>query len=136
MVQHVLLPLVAAPLLAVSSPGPTFAAGHAAGPYDAALDNDPVHVLEHATYVVTGLWSWQVVLGARGPVDLGDRAGRGPTGFGGEPLATGVQPGPTMDLVIDSRRLFEILVVVVGIALFAGALLWINWTIAGFGGSR
>ncbi|MCA1671594.1 MAG: cytochrome c oxidase assembly protein, partial [Actinobacteria bacterium] len=114
MVQHVLLLLVAAPLLAVSSPGAALLRGsppavrlatgrwrrrlritpahlrplqnpaavwalhvatiwfwHAAVPYDAALDNDLVHVVEHASYLVTGLWFWQVVLGARGAVSNG-----------------------------------------------------------------
>ena len=107
MVQHVLLLLVAAPLLALSSPGTTLLRGippairgatgrwrrrvrplhspavvwalhvatiwfwHAAVPYDAALDNDLVHVAEHASYLVTGLWFWQVVVGARGAVSNG-----------------------------------------------------------------
>jgi putative membrane protein len=114
MVQHVLLLLVAAPLLALSSPGNTLLRGtpaavrqatgrwrrrfrvtpaqlrplrnpaavwalhvatiwfwHASVPYDAALDNGLVHVVEHASYVVTGLWFWQVVLGARGAVSNG-----------------------------------------------------------------
>ena len=114
MVQHVLLLLVAAPLLALSSPGNTLLRGtpaavrqatgrwrrrlrvtpahlrplrnpaavwalhvatiwfwHAAVPYDAALDNNIVHILEHASYVVTGLWFWQVVVGARGAVSNG-----------------------------------------------------------------
>ena len=109
MVQHVLLLLVAAPLLALSSPGTTLLRGappalrqatgrwrrrlrqlrnpavvwalhvatiwfwHAAVPYDAALGNHVLHVVEHAMFVVTGLAFWQVVLGARGAV---------PNGFG------------------------------------------------------
>ena len=107
MVQHVLLLLVAAPLLALSAPGATIVRGtplavrratggwrrrlrplrnpvglwalhvatiwfwHAAVPYDAALDHHVVHVVEHATFVVTGLLFWQVVLGARGAVSNG-----------------------------------------------------------------
>ena len=107
MVQHVLLLLVAAPLLALSSPGTTLLRGaptalrqatgrwrrrlrplgnpaavwalhvatiwfwHAAVPYDAALDNHVVHVAEHATFVLTGLAFWRVVLGARGAVSNG-----------------------------------------------------------------
>lgn len=107
MVQHVLLLLVVAPLLALSSPGTTLLRGtppavrgitgrwrrrlrplhnpaavwalhvatiwfwHAAVPYDAALDNHLVHVAEHASYLVTGLWFWQVVVGARGAVSNG-----------------------------------------------------------------
>ena len=107
MVQHVLLLLVAAPLLALSSPGVTLLRGtppavrhttgrwrrrlrplrspaaawalhvgtiwfwHAAVPYDAALDNDLVHVAQHASYLVTGLLFWQVVLGGRRAVSKG-----------------------------------------------------------------
>jgi cytochrome c oxidase assembly factor CtaG len=115
MVQHVLLLLVAAPLLALASPGATLLRGsppavraaggrvrrqlrnlpvgrdalrnpavvwtihvatiwfwHAAGPYDAALGNDLLHAAEHATYVLTGLLFWQVVLGRRAvPKGLG-----------------------------------------------------------------
>jgi putative membrane protein len=114
MVQHVLLLLVVAPLLAVSSPGATLLRGtppavrqatgrwrrrlhvtpaqvrplrhpaavwalhvatlwfwHAAVPYDAALENNLVHVLEHASYLITGLWFWQVVLGVRSAVSNG-----------------------------------------------------------------
>ena len=71
MVQHLLLILVAAPLLSkairftlpdlVSPPlawllhTATIWFWHAAVPYDAALDNHLVHVAEHASYVVTGL---------------------------------------------------------------------------------
>jgi putative membrane protein len=111
MVQHVLLLLVAAPLLALATPGTTLLRGlppalrqatgrwhrrarlhlrvarnpaaawavhvatiwfwHAAVPYDAALDNHVVHIVEHASYLVTGLWFWQIVLGARGAVSNG-----------------------------------------------------------------
>ena len=114
MVQHVLLLLVAAPLLALSSPGATLLRGtppavrratsrwrrrlrltrrnlrvlhnpawvwplhvgtvwfwHAAIPYDAALDNHVLHVVEHATFVLTGLLFWRVVLGTRAAVSNG-----------------------------------------------------------------
>ena len=114
MVQHVLLLLVAAPLLALSSPTVALLRGapprvrqasgpwrrqlgltranlrplrhpaavwalhvgtiwfwHAAVPYDAALDNHLVHVAEHASFLVTGLLFWRVVLGARGTVSNG-----------------------------------------------------------------
>jgi len=108
MVQHVLLLLVAAPLLALASPGTRLLRGtppalrqaagplrrrlrplrpgpaavwvlhvgtiwfwHAAVPYDAALDNDLVHVAEHASYLVTGLMFWQVVAGGRQAVSRG-----------------------------------------------------------------
>jgi cytochrome c oxidase assembly factor CtaG len=115
MVQHVLLVLVAAPLLALAAPGARLLRGsppalraallraragrtsarlldlahhpviawlahvgvlwfwHAAGPYDAALSHDALHVLEHATFVGTGVLFWGVVLGGR-------RAGRMPAG--------------------------------------------------------
>jgi cytochrome c oxidase assembly factor CtaG len=108
MVQHVLLLLVAAPLLALAAPSSTLLRGsplavrratgrwrrrlglthgrlrvlrhpvavwllhvatlwfwHAAVPYDAALDSSVVHVLEHASFLVTGLLFWRVVLGGR-----------------------------------------------------------------------
>lgn len=114
MVQHVLLLLVSAPLLALSSPGTTLARGtppalrramgrwrrqfrltparlrplrspaavwalhvatlwfwHASVPYGAALDNHLLHAVEHASYLATGFWFWQVVLGARGAVSNG-----------------------------------------------------------------
>ncbi len=118
MVQHVLLLLVAAPLLALSAPSSTILRGsplavrraagrwrrrlrlthanlavlrhpatvwllhvgtiwfwHAAVPYDAALANELVHVLEHATFLVTAVLFWRVVHGPRA-------AGRVPSGFG------------------------------------------------------
>jgi cytochrome c oxidase assembly factor CtaG len=114
MVQHVLLLLVAAPLLALSAPATMLLRGtppavrlatarwrrrlgltrrnvrafrhpawvwalhvltiwfwHAAVPYDAALDNHLVHLAEHASFLVTGLLFWRVVLGARGAVSNG-----------------------------------------------------------------
>ncbi|MDQ3944877.1 MAG: cytochrome c oxidase assembly protein [Actinomycetota bacterium] len=108
MVQHVLLLLMAAPLLALSAPSITLLRGsppavrratrrwrrrlgltrdhlhalrhpgavwllhvatlwfwHAAVPYDAALDHHALHVLEHASFLVTGVLFWRVVVGAR-----------------------------------------------------------------------
>ena len=108
MVQHLLLTLVAAPLLALSAPagpllrgapaalrqavspsrrrlGPllrasdalrnpalvwllhvaTLWAWHSAVLYDAALANPLLHALEHATFLLTGLLLWRVVVGAR-----------------------------------------------------------------------
>lgn len=118
MVQHVLIVLVAAPLLALSAPSSALLRGspltvrrvtgrwrrrlgltqadlrslghpvtlwllhvatlwfwHARVLYDAALSNAFVHVVEHATFLVTGLLFWRVVIGARG-------AGRVSHGFG------------------------------------------------------
>ncbi len=106
MVQHILLLLVAAPLLAASAPGTTLLRGmpavarraiaswrarseltsrvsavvhdpvvvwlvhvvtvwvwHAAVPYDAALTYDTIHALEHATFLITGVLFWRVVVG-------------------------------------------------------------------------
>jgi putative membrane protein len=108
MVQHMLLVLVAAPLLALSAPSSTMLRGsplavrrasgrwrrrlrltrrnlravghpaavwllhvgvlwfwHAAVPYDAALDSAPLHVLEHASLLVTAVLFWHVVIGTR-----------------------------------------------------------------------
>jgi cytochrome c oxidase assembly factor CtaG len=48
---------------------------HAAVPYDAALDSELLHILEHATFLVTAWLFWRVVIGARG-------AGRVPNGAG------------------------------------------------------
>ena len=109
MVQHLLLLLVAAPLLALSAPSSAILRGsplalrrasgrwrrrlgltrgnlgvlrhpaavwllsvgviwfwHAAAPYDATLDNQLLHVLEHASFLVTAVLFWQVVVGGRG----------------------------------------------------------------------
>ncbi len=117
MVQHVLLVLVAAPLLAFSAPSSTLLRGtpldvrrasvrwrrrlglssrrlaafrrpavvwalyvgtlwfwHAAGPYGAALDNELLHVIEHVSFLVTGVLFWRVVIGTRA-------AGRVSAGF-------------------------------------------------------
>ena len=108
MVQHLLLVLVAAPLLALSAPSGALLRGsprvarraavrtrrrlgldrallrflrapvavslrhaaalwfwHGSVPYDAALRSHPLHVLEHASFLVTGLLFWGVVLGRR-----------------------------------------------------------------------
>jgi putative membrane protein len=118
MVQHVLIVLVAAPLLALSAPSATLLHGsplvvrrtvprwrrkvrltranlrllrdpvtvwllhvaalwfwHAAGPYAAALDSEPLHILEHTTFLVTAVLFWQVAVGARA-------AGRVTNGYG------------------------------------------------------
>jgi putative membrane protein len=109
MVQHLLLLLVAAPLLALSAPSSAILRGsplavrrasgrwrrrlrlthgnlavlrhpaavwllqvgvlwfwHAAAPYDAALDNQFLHLLEHASFLVTAVLFWHVVIGVRG----------------------------------------------------------------------
>ncbi|CAA9254465.1 MAG: hypothetical protein AVDCRST_MAG76-2461 [uncultured Acidimicrobiales bacterium] len=108
MVQHLLLVLVAAPLLALSAPSGPLLRGsprlihhavirwrrrlkldrarlrflrapvaasllhaaalwfwHASVPYDSALRSHPVHLLEHASFLVTGVLFWGVVLGSR-----------------------------------------------------------------------
>jgi cytochrome c oxidase assembly factor CtaG len=108
MVQHVLLVLVAAPLLVLSAPSSTLLRGtprplhkalgpwrgrvgqmwrgvpmvcsaatlwllhtgtlwfwHAALPYEMALDNELVHVIEHVTFLVTALLFWHIVIGVR-----------------------------------------------------------------------
>jgi putative membrane protein len=109
MVQHLLLLVVAAPLLALSAPSSAILRGsplalrrasgrwrrrlglthgnlgvlrhpaavwllavgvvwfwHAAAPYDATLDNELLHVLEHASFLATAVLFWQVVVGVRG----------------------------------------------------------------------
>ena len=109
MVQHLLLVLVAAPLLALSAPSGALLRGspvavrravgrwrrrlglthanlralrhpaaawllhvgvlwfwHAAGPYNAALNSAPLHLLEHASFLATAALFWHVVIGARG----------------------------------------------------------------------
>jgi putative membrane protein len=116
MVQHLLLVLVAAPLLALSAPSSAILRGsplavrrasgrwrrrlglthrnlralrhpaavwllhvgtlwfwHAAVPYDAALDNELLHVAEHASFLVTAVLFWHVVIGPR----VGDRVSNG-----------------------------------------------------------
>lgn len=108
MVQHLLLVLVAAPLLALSAPSSTLLRGtplvvrqtagrwrrrlglgrrttrafehpatawllhagtlwfwHAAVPYGAALDHHVVHVVEHATFLLSGLLFWRILIGSR-----------------------------------------------------------------------
>lgn len=107
MVQHLLLVLVAAPLLALSAPWTTVFHGsplvvrratgrwrkrlqltrsntralrspmiawllhvgtlwfwHAAVPYGAALEHEAVHVLEHGSFLVTGVMFWRVIVDA------------------------------------------------------------------------
>lgn len=109
MAQHILLVLVAAPLLALSAPSSALLRGtplgvrqssgrwrrrlrlsgrrlrvlrhpgvvwllhvgtlwfwHAALPYDSALANPVVHVVEHGAFLLTGVLFWRVVAGARG----------------------------------------------------------------------
>ena len=109
MVQHLLLLLVAAPLLALGAPSSAILRGsplavrrasgrwrrrlglthgnlavlrhpaavwllqvgvlwfwHAATPYDAALDNEFLHLLEHASFLVTAVLFWHAVIGIRG----------------------------------------------------------------------
>ena len=116
MVQHVLLMLVAAPLLAVSAPLAVLLRGspavvreatgrwrlalepggggsrawchpvvvwllhvgalwfwHASVPYSAALENHVIHVVEHASFLVSGVLFWRVVIGPLG----GDRVSNG-----------------------------------------------------------
>jgi putative membrane protein len=118
MVQHVLLLLVAAPLLALSAPGSAILRGsplavrragsrwrrrlglthgnlrvlrhpatvwllqvgtlwfwHASVPYDAALGNQALHAVEHASFLVTAWLFWRSVVGVRG-------TGRVPNGVG------------------------------------------------------
>ncbi len=38
---------------------------HGSVPYDAALDSEPIHLLEHGTFIVTAILFWGVVAGAR-----------------------------------------------------------------------
>jgi putative membrane protein len=118
MVQHMLLVLVAAPLLALSAPAGTLLRGsplgvrraagrwrrrlgltranlralrnpiivwllhvgtlwfwHAAVPYDAALDNQLLHVAEHTSFLVTAVLFWRVVIGARSPARVSNGLG-------------------------------------------------------------
>jgi putative membrane protein len=118
MVQHLLLLLVAAPLLALSAPSSAILRGsplavrrasgrwrrrlglthgnlgvlrhpaavwllsagvlwfwHAAAPYDAALDNELLHLVEHASFVVTAVLFWHVVVGVRGAARVSNGLG-------------------------------------------------------------
>jgi putative membrane protein len=116
MVQHVLLVLAAAPLLALSAPTGALLRGgphvlrntvrwshrvapwrdrlqpyrhpvalwlahvatlwfwHASVPYGAALAHEPVHIVEHASFLITGVLFWSVVIG-------GPRVRRVPEGY-------------------------------------------------------
>jgi putative membrane protein len=80
MIQHLLLVLVAAPLLARSLPRPlarrlaihpvlafalfnvVFSLSHLQVWYEATLVHEPLHVLEHALYISTALVNWLPVL--------------------------------------------------------------------------
>jgi putative membrane protein len=116
--QHLLLLLVAAPLLAISAPSTAILRGsplavrrasgrwrrrlrlthgnlgvlrhpaavwllsvgvlwfwHAAAPYDAALDSEPLHLLEHASFLVTAVLFWHVVVGVRGTARVSNGLG-------------------------------------------------------------
>jgi putative membrane protein len=118
MVQHLLLVVVAVPLLALSAPASAILRGsplavrqaagrwrrrlglthrnlgvlsspaaawllhvgvlwfwHAAVPDDAALASEPLHLVEHASFLVTAVLFWHVVVGVRG-------AGRVSNGLG------------------------------------------------------
>jgi putative membrane protein len=118
MVQHLLLLLVAAPLVALGAPASTILRGsplvvrraairwrrrlglthgnlrplrhpatvwllavgtlwfwHAAVPYDAALGNELLHLIEHASFLGTAWLFWRLVIGVRG-------VGRVPNGVG------------------------------------------------------
>lgn len=113
MVQHQLLVLVAAPLLALSAPSSALLRGsplavrarlgrlrrrlqpaarvlrvlrepvavwllhvatlwfwHAAVPYQAALTDGGVHALEHASFLLTGVLFWRVVVGGRSGIRI------------------------------------------------------------------
>jgi len=48
---------------------------HAALPYEAALDNEIIHVTEHVSFLVTALLFWHIVIGVR-------TSGRVPQGLG------------------------------------------------------
>src|SRR5690606_16368504 len=50
-------------------------AWHASATYDAALRSEPLHVLEHALFLVTAILFWRLIVGVRG-------LGRVPNGLG------------------------------------------------------
>lgn len=52
------------PLLAAAVQGVAFWAWHAPPAFDAALQNDTVHFLEHLSFVATALWFWAAVMAA------------------------------------------------------------------------
>lgn len=92
MVQHVLLTLIAPPLLIAGTPGwlfeplrdrsrllglarfltnpyvaflsfnAVFTIWHVPGLYDAALDSEPVHILEHLSFIATAVLTWMPVM--------------------------------------------------------------------------
>src|SRR3990170_3481300 len=71
MVQHILLTMVAAPLRVLGHPvvGWTFFAGvmwaaHFSPLFDAALEDDGVHALEHALFLSAAVMFWWPVIGA------------------------------------------------------------------------
>jgi cytochrome c oxidase assembly factor CtaG len=48
---------------------------HAAAPYDATLATEPLHLLEHASFLVTAVLFWQVVVGVRGAARVSNGLG-------------------------------------------------------------
>jgi putative membrane protein len=48
---------------------------HAAAPYDAVLGSEPLHVLEHASFLVTAVLFWHVVIGVRGSARVSNGLG-------------------------------------------------------------
>jgi cytochrome c oxidase assembly factor CtaG len=84
MVQHLVLVLAVAPLVALGLPAARWARlpgapwtamtaavllhgaavwlWHAPAPFDAAVDASALHVIEHVCLVVTGVWFWRAVL--------------------------------------------------------------------------
>jgi putative membrane protein len=48
---------------------------HAAAPYDAALGSKPLHLLEHASFLVTAVLFWHVVIGVRGSARVSNGLG-------------------------------------------------------------
>lgn len=200
MVQHVLLVLVAAPLLALSAPTSTILRGtplrlrrmvlrarrpfrpavaavvrqpaavwllhvaalwcwHAATLYDAALRHPPLHALEHASFLLTGLLFWQAVVGRRNPARLSPGLGvilvftmalqgvllsllmtfaRAPW-YGYDQLATTANPWP-LDALADQQLAGVIMWIPGGMVYLAAALVllvtWIHTTDAVGGQAR
>ncbi|MEA2446601.1 MAG: putative rane protein [Actinomycetota bacterium] len=94
MVQHLMLVLVAAPLLAWSAPAPArlpqllrkplvvgalhamaLWAWHLPVLYDAAIANPLLHIVEHGSFLVTAYLFWDVVIGKAGADDQLRRVG-------------------------------------------------------------